>query len=78
MAWAAWESLWIRQNRPTVTYMGPEMLELPFEPEVGSWDVASLSWGQFVAGWSKSLSLPDLFLPQLCLPEKRSAARSWS
>lgn len=50
--------------------LGPEMLQLLFEPEVGTWDLASLSWGQFVAGWSKSLSLPDLFIPQPCLQRR--------
>lgn len=54
------------------------MLGLLFEAEVGSWDLASLSWGQSVAGWSKTLSLFQTFLHQPCLAEKRFAARSWS
>lgn len=54
------------------------MLQLLFEPEVGIWYLAFLSWGQFLAGWSKNLSLPDLFLHQPFLSEQRFASRSWS
>lgn len=78
LALAAWESPWIGQNKTECHLLGPDMLQLLFEPEMGTWDLSSLSWGQFVAGWSKGLSLPDLFLPQTCPPEKRFAARSWS